>query len=103
MIERIAFAMEQLIEDEDNLHRIIIICDLLWSLFEIFLEETMIYFSLISRLKDGLPLVSTTDATLLECGNPDMQEGYKQLKVLSRKAYSFPDRCSYEFGKYSVR
>ncbi|XP_041365906.1 vesicle-trafficking protein SEC22a-like [Gigantopelta aegis] len=61
----------------------------------------MIYFSLISRISDGLPLAGTTDVSY-ENDDPDFKLAYKELKRVIRKCDKFPDRCTYTPSTYSI-
>ena len=62
----------------------------------------MIYFSLVSRTSDGLPLAGTTDVSC-EHDDPDYKLAYKELKLVIRKCDKFPDRCTYTPNTYSIQ
>ncbi|KAK6165252.1 hypothetical protein SNE40_022212 [Patella caerulea] len=62
-----------------------------------------VHFAMIARSRDGLPLAGSTDGSPIE-QDPDYQEAYKDLKLLSRKTgnFTFSDRCSYPCGRFSI-
>ncbi|XP_051567096.1 vesicle-trafficking protein SEC22a isoform X2 [Myxocyprinus asiaticus] len=59
---------------------------------------SMVLFSSVVRVRDGLPLSASTDHEQ----DKGLQETKKHLKGLSKKLSQFPDRCSLRSGLYNI-
>ncbi|XP_064614179.1 vesicle-trafficking protein SEC22a-like [Liolophura sinensis] len=61
----------------------------------------MVLYALVSRTQDGLPLVASTHG-FQDGVKEQIQEPQKFLKLLSRKATKYPDRCALAVGEHYI-
>lgn len=59
-----------------------------------------IIYALIIRTKDGMPLSATTDFT--DEINKNVKECKRYVKLLSKKAQLFPERCVLQLQSHSI-
>lgn len=59
-----------------------------------------IIYALIIRTKDGMPLSATTDFT--DEINKNVKECKRYVKLLSKKAQQFPERCALQLPLHSI-
>lgn len=60
----------------------------------------MIVYALIVRTSDGMALSATTDFN--DEVNRTMKDSKRYVKLLAKKAYQFPDRCTMNLGTHTI-
>lgn len=63
------------------------------------LAMSMVLSASVVRVRDGLPLSSSTDYEQ----SVGVQECRKYFKTLAKKLAHLPDRCSLKAGKYNIK
>lgn len=61
----------------------------------------MIVYALIVRTSDGMALSATTDFN--DEVNRNMKDSKRYVKLLAKKAYQFPDRCTMNLGTHAIQ
>jgi len=60
----------------------------------------MIVYALIVRTSDGMALSATTDFN--DEVNRNMKDSKRYVKLLAKKSYQFPDRCTMNLGTHTI-
>ncbi|XP_064648118.1 vesicle-trafficking protein SEC22a-like [Lineus longissimus] len=58
----------------------------------------MLLFALVARVHDGVPLAASTDLS----HHPLVSDAQKYVKIISKRASSFPDRCAVQGNGYHI-
>jgi hypothetical protein len=61
----------------------------------------MIFYALIVRTSDGMALSATTDFN--DEVNRNIKESKRYVKLLAKKAYQFPERCTLKLHTYTIQ
>jgi len=61
----------------------------------------MIVYALIVRTLDGMALSATTDFN--DEVNRNMKDSKRYVKLLAKKSYQFPDRCTMTLGTHTIQ